>query len=370
MRRAVDKACLVALLLWCLLLGSAGSLAAPRRQLERTESSLEAVHDRIRRQSREALSLKERINLLGDRITSLQIVINELDADIGRIRARVIGARSQVEHLSDQLDALRDSAVEQAVELYKTGSVDTLDALLNASSVAELGTRIDLLGVAAQENTSAIVRYARLRATVEEENRALFTREAELARARAAQGEVLEARRDLRVELHAHLRRLNRRIGHDHEREGRLLKAAKRLKKEIVAAQAEHSVRVLGTSAQGFVWPLNGPVTSGFGERWGSMHLGVDIDGFTGQPVVAAKSGIVIYASSSMSGYGNAVVVDHGGGISTLYAHLSGYAVHAGAVEQGQIIGYVGCTGNCYGDHLHFEVRMGGDPVDPAGFLP
>jgi murein DD-endopeptidase MepM/ murein hydrolase activator NlpD len=78
----------------------------------------------------------------------------------------------------------------------------------------------------------------------------------------------------------------------------------------------------------------------------------------------------VIYASSSMSGYGNAVVVDHGEGISTLYAHLSAYEVNGGPVEQGQILGYVGCTGHCYGDHLHFEVRLNGDPVDPAGYLP
>jgi murein DD-endopeptidase MepM/ murein hydrolase activator NlpD len=371
LRHAAGRACLVALLLWCLLVGSAGSLAAPpRRQLERTESSLEAVQDRIRRQSRRALSLKERINLLGDRITSVQMVINELDGDIARIRARVLGARTQVEQLNDELDDLRNTAIEQAVELYKAGSVETLDALLNARSVAELGTRIDLLGVAAQENTSAIVRYGRLRATVHEENRALFRREAELAGAREAHADVLEARRDLRVELHRHLARLNQRIGHDHEREGRLVKAARRLKKRIVAAQAEHSVRILGTSTRGFVWPLNGPVTSAFGERWGGMHLGVDIDGYTGQPVVAAKDGVVIYASSSMSGYGNAVVVDHGTGISTLYAHLSAYAVDGGPVEQGRIIGYVGCTGNCYGDHLHFEVRVNGDPVDPAGYLP
>jgi murein DD-endopeptidase MepM/ murein hydrolase activator NlpD len=364
-----SKACLLALLL-CSLPAAGSVSAGPRQELEQTESSLDSIRERIRRQRRDAGSLKERIDLLSDRITSAQMVINHLDADISRTRARVVGARARVSRLSEQLEGLREIAVDQAVELYKTGSVDTLDAVLNADSIAELGKRIDLLGIAAQENTSAIVRYGRLRAAIEAEHRVVFARERVLARALAAHADVLAARRALRAELHRHLARLSRRIGHEHTREGRLEKAARRLKKRIVAAQAEHSVRVLGISTRGFVWPLNGPVTSAFGERWGSMHVGLDINGYTGQPVVAAKDGIVIYASSSMSGYGNAIVLDHGNGISTLYAHLSDYAVRDGAVEQGRILGYVGCTGNCYGDHLHFEVRVNGDPVDPEGYLP
>ena len=357
-------------MLFSLLPPVAAAPASPRQDLDDTESRLDSVRDRIRRQRGEAGSLKKRIDLLGDRILSVQMAINQLDEDISRNRARVLGARTRVDHLSGQLDGLRDVAVEQAVELYKTGSVDTFDALLGADSIAELGTRIDLLGLAAQENTSAIVRYGRLRASIQQENRVLFARERELERARTQQAERLEARHTLRAELHRHLARLNRRMGLDHEREGRLERAARRLKKRIVAAQAEHSVRVLGISTRGFVWPLNGPVTSGFGERWGGMHLGLDIDGYTGQPVVAVKDGVVIYSSASMSGYGNTIVVDHGDGISSLYAHLSEYAARSGVVRQGEIVGYVGCTGNCYGDHLHFEVRVNGDPVDPNGYLP
>jgi murein DD-endopeptidase MepM/ murein hydrolase activator NlpD len=117
------------------------------------------------------------------------------------------------------------------------------------------------------------------------------------------------------------------------------------------------------------IWPVSGPVTSGFGWRWGRMHEGVDIAAPSGTPIAAAASGSVIYASW-MSGYGNLVVVDHGGGLATAYAHLSGYAVGAGqGVSQGQTVGYVGCTGHCYGAHLHFEVRVNGSAVDPLGYL-
>jgi murein DD-endopeptidase MepM/ murein hydrolase activator NlpD len=100
------------------------------------------------------------------------------------------------------------------------------------------------------------------------------------------------------------------------------------------------------------------------------MHSGIDIDGVTGQPIVAVKAGRVIL-SSYYSGYGNAVVVDHGGGVTTLYGHMSEFDVSKGSfVEQGQVLGKVGCTGSCTGDHLHFEVRISGDPVDPMPYLP
>jgi murein DD-endopeptidase MepM/ murein hydrolase activator NlpD len=99
------------------------------------------------------------------------------------------------------------------------------------------------------------------------------------------------------------------------------------------------------------------------------MHTGIDIDGYTGEPIVAAKGGNVIQAGS-MGGYGNAVIIDHGGGISTLYGHMSSIAVSGGSVQTGQHIGNVGCTGSCTGDHLHFEVRLNGSPTDPMQYLP
>jgi len=100
------------------------------------------------------------------------------------------------------------------------------------------------------------------------------------------------------------------------------------------------------------------------------MHTGIDIDGTSGQPVVASKAGRVIVASY-YGGYGNAVVIDHGGGVTTLYGHMSNFNVSNGqSVSQGAVVGYVGCTGSCTGDHLHFEVRVNGSPQDPLNYLP
>ena len=103
--------------------------------------------------------------------------------------------------------------------------------------------------------------------------------------------------------------------------------------------------------------------------RWGSLHPGIDIGVGMGTPIHAAASGRVISASYS-GGYGNLVVIDHGNGLATAYAHQSSMAVSPGQqVSQGQVIGYVGSTGFSTGPHLHFEVRVNGSPVDPMGYL-
>jgi murein DD-endopeptidase MepM/ murein hydrolase activator NlpD len=123
-------------------------------------------------------------------------------------------------------------------------------------------------------------------------------------------------------------------------------------------------------SGSGLMWPVSGTLTSGFGYRWGRLHAGIDIAVGIGTPIHAAKAGVVIF-SGVMSGYGNVVVIDHGGGLSTLYGHQSRTAASEGAsVNQGQVIGYSGNTGHSTGPHLHFETRIGGTPQNPRSYLP
>jgi murein DD-endopeptidase MepM/ murein hydrolase activator NlpD len=113
---------------------------------------------------------------------------------------------------------------------------------------------------------------------------------------------------------------------------------------------------------------VNGSVVSGFGMRWGRMHEGIDIAAPTGTQIRAAASGSISLAGAS-GGYGNYTCISHSGGLSTCYAHQSQILISGGQVAQGQTIGLVGCTGHCYGPHLHFEVRVGGQAVDPLGYL-
>jgi murein DD-endopeptidase MepM/ murein hydrolase activator NlpD len=134
-------------------------------------------------------------------------------------------------------------------------------------------------------------------------------------------------------------------------------------------AQAGGSTGSGTPSAAGFVWPVNGPVVSGYGMRWGRMHEGIDIAAGLGTPIRAAAAGTVIHAGW-LGGYGNLVVLDHGDGLATAYAHASAILVSVGhTVAQGETLSLVGSTGNSTGPHLHFEVRVNGTAVDPLLYL-
>ena len=150
--------------------------------------------------------------------------------------------------------------------------------------------------------------------------------------------------------------------------------ASAAIEAKIRAATSSPSDNPSGTvatpSAAGFIWPVQGPITSPFGPRWGSFHPGIDIGVPEGTPIHAAAAGTIIYCGWE-SGYGNLVVIDHHNGLATAYGHQSRIAVSCNQdVQQGDVIGFSGCTGYCTGPHVHFEVRVNGSPVDPIGYLP
>ena len=119
-----------------------------------------------------------------------------------------------------------------------------------------------------------------------------------------------------------------------------------------------------------FLRPVHGPITSGFGMRWGRMHQGLDFGASTGTPVGAGGRGVVSFAGWNAGGFGNLVVIQHRLGYQTWYGHMSSINVRAGqSVAGGTRIGAVGSTGHSTGPHLHFEVRLNGTPMNPAGYL-
>jgi murein DD-endopeptidase MepM/ murein hydrolase activator NlpD len=119
---------------------------------------------------------------------------------------------------------------------------------------------------------------------------------------------------------------------------------------------------------ESFLQPVDGEFLSGFGRRADGMHTGLDLRGRTGDPIHASRKG-TISAQACGSGYGICTMIDHGGGLTTLYAHMSSRTVGSGPVERGQVIGLVGCTGSCETPHLHFEVRENGVRMDPLRYL-
>jgi len=365
-------------------------------------------------------SVDSRISTLHTKIAEAQQRAQELSAEIDSVTARIHTLQGRVGDVSARLATLENDLAlhrrklhkltalfrietqryfflrreyslalarlnSRLVEAYRQGGVDTVDVILAARNLSdlidglqyvnEIGRADDRIatsvGRAEGAAREARERTRKLRGVVAAETRAVQARTEQVRAVRdqlvANRGELVGARSTKRVRLEK-VRASEREAVSEAQA---LEQVSASLGAQIQAAQAasSYSPPASTPSASGFIWPVNGPVTSPFGMRWGRMHTGIDIGVAYGTPIHAAASGRVIYAGW-MDGYGNLVFIDHGRGLSTGYAHQSSIGVSNGqAVTQGQVIGYVGCTGHCFGPHLHFEVRVNGTPVDPLGYL-
>ena len=365
-RRGAIAATIVA----TLLIPAVGSIAGPSKKLDRIERQREQLQQKIESMTGNERSLRQEVDTLNSELTRLQMHVVKLNEEIDQVRTELRDAQAAIDETQAEIDKVEDIATEQAVELYMDGGTDTLDALLDSTTLGELDEKVEMIGVASQNSTNALVKYGRLRAEIEAQNVVMLAKRDKLTSRRNDRLAVVNELADKKEILSSRLSALREQLGISRSREKHLESESLELEGIIQEHQAKNAVKALGTSNQGFIWPVNGGVTSPYGPRWGTMHTGIDIDAVTGQPIVAAKEGRVILASY-YSGYGNAVIIDHGGGYSTLYGHMSSFNTSNGAyVDQGDIIGYVGCTGSCTGDHLHFEVRVNGSPVDPMPYLP
>lgn len=370
MRLRLDRGLLAAILVGTLIVPAVGSIAGPKEDLEKAEAKLDELQHRIDRDKAKASTIREKIKVLNQVLVDLQIEVAKLDRQVEEVEYQVRNAQARINSTQEEIDAIEDEANEQAVVLYKAGSFETISALLNSESLAELDERIEMLGLAAQENTGALIKYGRLQVKIRAQKDELFDKKDQLSETLKQRSRYLEAQAEQKQELTAAYQELRANLIKNRDKEDHLQGEMNDIKQALLEHQAKASVASLGTSGKGFIWPLNGPVTSYYGPRWGRMHTGIDIDGYTGQPIVSAKEGVVVLARY-YSGYGNAVIVDHGGGYATLYAHMTDFGVSEGqSVDQGDIVGTVGATGNVTGDHLHFEVRVNGQPVDPMPYLP
>ena len=380
MRRGHGRSAIAAVILATLLVPAVGAVADdPAEQLEETRSKLSEVRENIEALEGEVGDLNSTIKELGNQMVDLRSIISDLDGQIADNQRELDDVQARIDATQAKINKIERAATAQAVALYKNGTTETIDALLSAQSLTELDTRVDMLGQASEENTGFLIEYGRLKVSIQDQFREKFAIQETLKQTRSEKTAAFEELATVTERHRVALEKVENNLGKAEEHEGELEEKEGQLAQKIMALQAAAAplpgditqpVQSFSSSAAGFIWPLNGPVTSYFGPRWGRMHEGIDIDGTTGQPLVASKAGRVILAAP-YSGYGNAVIVDHGDGFSTLYAHMSAFAVSNGTVvSQGQTVGYVGCTGSCTGDHTHFEIRDNGVAQDPMAYLP
>jgi murein DD-endopeptidase MepM/ murein hydrolase activator NlpD len=355
-----------------------------RSEIEQAKAREGVLSNEISAASAEIDALTGDIDVLTARLATLEAELAEYRARLARLQARY---REQTEHLNrltHEHAVAQQKLADRLIELYKAGEASELEILLQAQSFSDLLDQLDYFRAIGEHDKAIVEEIRRIQIEVRAARLETGRIKAEVAEATAVLAEKTEAQRTAREQLLARQAALSaaredkqgmlagvRGERHEDEEDLEQMQAASAaIAAQIQSAQASAppSGGSGNPSAAGFIWPVSGPITSGFGWRWGRMHEGIDISAACGTPIRAAAGGTVIYAGW-MSGYGNITIIDHGGGIATAYGHQSSIYVGGGSVSQGQTIGAVGTTGFSTGCHLHFEVRVNGSPVDPLGYL-
>ncbi len=340
------------------------------------------------------------ISALESRVADASARLAELESELAEHRARLAELTALYREQTRRLEILKREHAraerrleERLVELYETGEINEIEILLQVETMSALMEQVDYFNEIGRQDKEIAATLERLKGEMRRMRERTAATKAKVAEATAILADKTAEQRAVQAQLVAERDALAaarseksalltgvREHRHEAEEDLAALEAASaQLAATIQAAQAAAASAPPSSpggsssggdttpSASGLVWPVSGVVTSGFGYRWGRLHAGIVISAPAGTPVRAAAAGTIIY-SGWMGGYGNLVVIDHGGGLATAYAHLSAISA-GGSVSQGQTIGAVGCTGSCTGNHLHFEVRVNGQAVDPFGYL-
>jgi murein DD-endopeptidase MepM/ murein hydrolase activator NlpD len=348
-------------------------IAAAQAQEAQLSSEIVSIEGRIR-------TLEQQVGGVSERLTTLESDLALQQEKLDRITALFRLQTDQLNFFKHEYAVSLGRLNQRLVELYESDDPSTLDVLLSTESLSDFLDQISYVrDIGSQDaRITGQVNSAKVRMhTVREKTKATRNKVATVTRTIAVRTAQVRSEKE---RLLISEKGLAKAKGHKKEQLASIQQSKAEYLNEaagILASSGQVSAQIQAAgsssydstpSASGLIWPVNGPVVSPFGMRWGRLHAGIDIGVPYGTPIHAAASGTVIFAGW-MGGYGNFVIVDHGGGLATGYAHQSSIAVGGGSVSQGQVIGYVGCTGHCFGPHLHFEVRVNGTPVDPLGYL-
>ena len=324
-----------------------------------------------------------KVENVSERLRQIQEELRVATAEYKEVKGQLDSVEDKISDNTELLEKteadlkVKNKKLQQRVrDIYINGQISYVDVLFGAKDFADLMTRMDVLKRIIKHDYDLIMKVKEEKATVENTRAQLEKDKAEVevlvtdAQAKKAKVEDKESEQQVLLDQAIYDRDTSERMYEE------IMAASQEVANMIRRSQmssAGYSGAPAG--AGGMIWPISGPITSEFGWRthpiFGTarFHSGLDIGGDYGMPIYAAASGTVIYAGW-ISGYGNAVIIDHGGGVTTLYGHNDSLNVSEGEnVAQGQVIAMCGSTGNSTGPHCHFEVRENGEPVSPYGYL-
>ena len=398
MRQYTFKTRLVAALLSGVVL--CGTPAYIMAEDEDLTNQLDSIQQQVNQQNAAKADAETVIGSVSEQLRQIEEQLRQATAELGTIKEQRVAVENditlnerQLAEAQKRLEGRESVFYKRVRDIYINGRLSYLDVVIGSKDFSDFANRLEVLKRIIDSDITLINEIKKERADVEahkqkleadraklvELEKAALAKQAEIEQKKAERNVVLQKAQNDRATAMQAIEELNA----SSAQVSAMLKerqAARAAAAAAAAAAAQSSGGqgasdnwVQGTGQLG--WPVSGEITSPYGYRvhpiWGTTiyHSGIDIGVDEGTPVHAADGGVVVW-SGWMGGYGYAVVIDHGNGLSTLYGHNSELAVDEGqSVAKGQVISYAGSTGNSTGPHVHFEVRVNGDPVDPMGYL-
>ena len=360
-----------------LLISVAGMGTAQADDLEEQLADLQRQAERQQEITNEAAakveSVSERLRAIQEELRTASAAYKEVKSQLDAVEGKIDENTALLTRTEADLKVKNQKLQKRVRDIYINGQISYVDVLFGAKDFSDLMTRMDILKRIIKHDYDLIMK-------VKQEKEIVVTARAQLEKDKAEAEKLVadaDAKRAAVEEKEAEQQDLLDKAIYDRD-------TSEQAYEELMAASAEVASMIRRSNmtysgapagAGGMIWPLDGPVTSEFGWRthpiFGTarFHSGLDIGGDYGLPIYAAASGTVIHAGW-ISGYGNTVIIDHGGGVTTLYGHNDSLNVGVGqTVSQGQVIAMCGSTGNSTGPHCHFEVRENGEPVSPYNYL-
>ena len=399
MRQYTFKTRLVAALLSGVVL--CGTPAYIMAEDEDLTNQLDSIQQQVNQQNAAKADAETVIGSVSEQLRQIEEQLRQATAELGTIKEQRVAVENditlnerQLAEAQKRLEGRESVFYKRVRDIYINGRLSYLDVVIGSKDFSDFANRLEVLKRIIDSDITLINEIKKERADIEahkqkleadraklvELEKSALAKQAEIEQKKAERNVVLQKAQNDRATAMQAIEELNA----SSAQVSAMLKERQAARAAAAAAAASAAAQssggqgasdnwVQGTGQLG--WPVSGEITSPYGYRvhpiWGTTiyHSGIDIGVDEGTPVHAADGGVVVW-SGWMGGYGYAVVIDHGNGLSTLYGHNSELAVDEGqSVAKGQVISYAGSTGNSTGPHVHFEVRVNGDPVDPMGYL-